>query len=265
MIELYNSGSKLVLISISNSIDSIVKLSKKLKIAQSYHHIVFEPYNFNQIYEILKERVKALNCPGIDGSLFEDQSVLFCAKKLYNSKGSDIRPCLDMLLKAANKKFGKQSIQGTAHGEQLVKTNVIKIQDIKELCEEVEHSEFDGIFATFPVNQQVLILALYICSKQSDRPNVDVKELLKKYNAYCSALYLPKAELMDILDMAANFEDYKIIEKVIPGKASAKKSLGKLTSPFKDSPGKAVEFKPLTSLSQMKQSILKNEILSKFV
>ena len=265
MIEIYNSGSKLVWISVSNSIESIVKLSKKLKIAQSYHHIVFEPYNFNQIYEILKDRINSLNCPNIEGSPFEPQSILYCAKKLYNLKGSDIRACLDVLLKAAHKIFSKQTVAQGSQEDPAAKAKAINIQDVKVVCEEVEHSEFDGIFAALPINQQVLILALYTCSKQSDRPTVDTKALLRTYNAYCTALHLPKAELMDILDMTVNFEDYQIIEKVIPGKASAKKSIGKLVSPFKDSPGKAMEFKPLISLTQMKQSIMKNETLARFL
>lgn len=255
-----------MMISVSNSIDPIVKLSKKLKVPQHYHHIVFEPYNFNQIYEILKDRINALKGPGLDSSPFEDKSVLFCAKKLYNLKGSDIRACLDVLLKAAHKMFNKQKATSTDEGT-TSKSKTIQIQDVKEVCDEVGHSEFDGIFATLPINQQVLILALYTSCKQSERQTVDVKVLLREYNNYCAALHLPRAELMDILDMTVNFEDYQIIERVLPGKASAsaKKSLGKLKSPFKDSPGKAMEFKPLVSFPQMKQSIVKNEALARFL
>lgn len=259
--------------------ESIVKMSKKLKMSDNYKHIVFQPYNFNQIYEILKERTNNIDDTSSQ-ILFQEQSILFCAKKLYNLKGGDIRACLEVLLKAANQSLDVQSKLMETESSLNLSTNSnstansnsssVSIHDIKQFCEEVENNKFEEIFTTLPINQQVLVLTLHNQCKRSQNPLVNIKDLLKSYNAHCSALYLPKLEINDLLDMATSFEDYAILKRT-SAFAQGKLSLGKIekpifkSSPFKSSPFKATEFKTLIPVHQLSDCLSKNEMLSRFL
>jgi Cdc6-like AAA superfamily ATPase len=89
----------LILIGASNTIDLIEQLNQQYKISSSIKNIVFEPYTYDEIFSILKERV--YNTSGFEkqGQIFDEFGLKFCAKKIYSLKGGDIRCVLDIVKK----------------------------------------------------------------------------------------------------------------------------------------------------------------------
>lgn len=240
------------MISVSNSIMSIVNLTKKLKMKQNFKNIVFEPYTFDQIHQILKDRVNAVEQQS-QRVFFESRSLEFCARKLYNIKGGDIRASLEVLSEVASRSISN----AIEHAEDSNSKRSIGISEVKSVCDEICDNKFDEIFSALPINQQVLILSIYSHCKSKGSVIVNVRDLQKLYNSYSSSLYLPKAEVNDISDMLALFEDYKIVQST--------SSFAKASKTKKHLPFKATEFKALIPQEHLKGCLQDTEVLSKYL
>jgi len=92
-------NSNLILIGASNTIDLIVKLNKEYKVSNEIRNVVFQPYTYDEIFSILKDRI--YNTEGLQdkGKSFEEMAIRFCAKKIYSLKGGDIRYVLEIVKK----------------------------------------------------------------------------------------------------------------------------------------------------------------------
>ncbi|KAG0292576.1 AAA ATPase [Dissophora globulifera] len=89
-------GSKLTLLSISNSLDLVDRLLPRLKARGCEPDLVnFAPYKVEEIREIVVGRLASLGC----GDLMERQAIEFCARKVAGATG-DLRTVLDICRRA---------------------------------------------------------------------------------------------------------------------------------------------------------------------
>lgn len=118
------SGSKLFLFGASNTIDLLIKLNQQYKLSMEMKNIVFQPYNFDEILNILKGRIS--NDKFVSTSaLFDEFGLKYCAKKISALKGGDIRCALDVVKKVYVEKVGiekeKESAESKIMMEDMVK------------------------------------------------------------------------------------------------------------------------------------------------
>lgn len=63
-------------------------------------HLVFEQYNWKQLFDIVKQRLDQIQTDVKDLNIFENllpmKGLELCTRKLYNLKGGDIRHVLDL-------------------------------------------------------------------------------------------------------------------------------------------------------------------------
>jgi len=84
MLDWLSLGGKIILVLISNVIDLTVKLDSKLQSRLKFETVIFKPYSYKQIEDIIN-----LKYPDIKYILQKD-AVTFVAKKIANIN-SDIR------------------------------------------------------------------------------------------------------------------------------------------------------------------------------
>ena len=222
-------ASNIVTISITNSIETLISLKRKHMKEFSSEQIVFKPYTPRQMFEILRDR---LSCTSLGkdylSKVFNESSLLFCAKKSSNLKGSDIRASLDMLLKAFNSKKPSplSDLESNAH--------LISIEDVQAVCN--DSSTQQSLLSTFPLNQRVLLAALYRQHKKSSDGKLSSKEVFSGYSSLCTGLQVPAQDFSSVSASLEEFEDYKLIascnkqsKKTLPtasaGKLSSKSAI----------------------------------------
>jgi Cdc6-like AAA superfamily ATPase len=89
----------MMIIGASNTIDLILNLNNQYKVCPDIKNLVFEPYDFEQVFAILKERVYDTFGSDGPGHIFEEDALRFCAKKIHSLRGGDIRSVLDVMRK----------------------------------------------------------------------------------------------------------------------------------------------------------------------
>jgi len=92
-------NSNLILMGASNTIDLIVQLNQEYKVSNEIKNIVFQPYTYDEIFSILKDRIYKTQGLEDKGKVFEEMAIRFCAKKIYALKGGDIRYVLEVVKK----------------------------------------------------------------------------------------------------------------------------------------------------------------------
>lgn len=183
--------------------------------------------------------------------MFEQQSILFCAKKLHSLKGGDIRAALDVLLKTLNSKDDSiNKCKDTADTSN--KDSKIQLHDVKKVCEDYSDNPFEELFNSFPLNQKVLILSIYRQTKKNFDSEINSRELLSAYNKLCTILKLPTIDQSTVSECLSTFADYQIVEHCKPTGSKSKKGLS-MSSTNRNL--KSESYKLLTDLELVKQTL----------
>ena len=170
-------GAKLVLIFISNVIDLTLKLdSSKLQSRLKFETIIFKPYSFQQIEEIIYYKYKGIT------RLLQKNGVTFIAKKIPNSN-SDIR----LLEKIYNKIV-------TLHEQRGIKQSF----DLKTLNELISEDSKQPIFS------HTYLVVLKILQKASKRQDIS--------SSIVNGLYsCGEFRIEQVLMIMCDLQDYGLI------------------------------------------------------
>lgn len=88
-------GLKLMLIGISNTIDTVLKSSNKFGFKiHEVENIIFSPYTAEHISEIMKDKIEQVRAATELEIVFSDKLLRFAAQKLEALKKGDFRVCL---------------------------------------------------------------------------------------------------------------------------------------------------------------------------
>ncbi len=147
---------------ISNKIEALDKLDRRLMSRLSPKREFVEQYFTSEIFEILKYRAKISL---IKGSY--DLIVLAKISKWCNETSGDIREALNLFFEIAH----------------LAKKKSCRITEelIKEARESVEEIEFDRIYLSLPFHQKIIVVGVAVLSKSEVEGYAEHKRLYKFY------------------------------------------------------------------------------------
>lgn len=95
----YAYNGNVIVIGIANSLDLTERLLPKLKVKGiAPIPFIFQPYNTNQLIDILKDYLK-------DESILDDRGIELCARKVASQTG-DIRAALSIIGKVRQEMYG---------------------------------------------------------------------------------------------------------------------------------------------------------------
>lgn len=154
-----DARAKLVLVAIANSID----LPMRCLGARPDQTIVFEPYTFLQLRDILEDRV--------GGELFDSKALEFAARKVAAQTG-DARKALDLCAKA---------LGATARNDHAR----VRLEDVKNATQaDARHSNAATAIATLPLHARLALRAALTLGKSQFTKH----DLARAYRDNCPGL-----------------------------------------------------------------------------
>ena len=139
-------SSNLIFIGVSNTIDLIIKLNEKYKLATNIQNIVFQPYKWNQIFEILITRLKKSISNEKINEIFDEFGLKYCAKKIQSIKGGDIRCVLDIIKKSFMVKLAEINLKKSFC--KLNHNNITDIEDTEKAELKVTFEDISKVHST---------------------------------------------------------------------------------------------------------------------
>jgi len=251
-------NSNIILIGASNTIDLIVKFNQEYKISAEIKNIVFEPYTYDEIFSILKDRIYNTHGLEDEGKAFEEMAVRFCAKKIYSLKGGDIRYVFEVVRKV----YSQASHQEPVVSEDgTVVDSKITLNDMLKVFNELYGRNIDIIMNSMPQQQQIGLIALYLILTKKNAFLITKGDILSAYNNICIANFLPKIDMSTLEDILVEYESYEFVK--IKTKKKATMSLGK--SPHKML-GKNVndEIIPVINADEIKSAFEQSDFFSRY-
>lgn len=265
-------NSNIVLIGASNTIDLIVKLNQEYKISAEIKNIVFQPYTYDEIFAILKDRI--YNTEGLEekGSAFEEMAVRFCAKKIYSLKGGDIRYVFEVIRQVYSQASHQEKVvneDGTVDNK-ITLNDMLKVKKFlniflirnSKVFNELYGRNIDIIMNSMPQQQQIGLIALYLILAKKNAFLITKGDLLSAYNNICIANFLPKIDMSTLEDILVEYESYEFVK--VKTKKKAVMSLGK--SPHKML-GKNVndEIIPIITADEIKSAFEQSDFFSRYL
>lgn len=246
-------GSSLILIGASNTIDLIVKLNEQYKISSDIKNIVFQPYTYDEIFSILKDRVYSTEGYEKHGQIFDEFGLNYCARKIYQIKGGDIRCVLDIVKKAYVEKANSSSME--------TKSEKIEFDDMVKVFDEFYGKKSSEIIKTLTQQQQTGLVAVYLHLKKNSNVSLTKGEFLSLYNRVADAVFLPRIDAMSLDEILLSYESYEIIKV-----KSNKKGNPTPSKTPKKTPNKNLneEIIPSINAEQIKTAFKDDEFFSKF-
>lgn len=162
----YLTQSNLKLMLISNNAEFDKEIFPKIENAKiKVLKYVFTPYNYTEIYEILRQKLIEINLL----KNFKDDALKFISKRLANKSG-DIRPALEVVknLILANKEEFLQ-----------ISSENIKIIDLREVMIKLnqKNMSFAELMTNLTVEQKIMIVALYYLMNKLKISELDEKQV----------------------------------------------------------------------------------------
>jgi cell division control protein 6 len=228
------ANSKLILIGIANALDFTTRTLSRLKAIglSTIEEMHFMPYNKDQIVKIIENRIeKATNERNI---LISSFALQLCARKIASCSG-DIRKALDVcrraidLVESKHKpdisqlsvsplklKNDNESNSGSPK-KSASKSNCVDIEQIMSVLNQVygqrtDKTEENGK-QSLPFNQQVILCALLVCTKEKKLKSVKLSECHQIFVNICQKRgisYNGKNE-GDFMNMCQLLDDYGFV------------------------------------------------------
>jgi Cdc6-like AAA superfamily ATPase len=167
--------SKLIVISISNTLDLPNRLFPKIRSRMGNNKIMFKPYNKEELRIIIKDR-------GIDLQLFSEDALRLSCVKVAAING-DLRRIFQILARARQinelRRYKKKDNNG----------NLVSKYDILDAWNELFNSKISNVIKSLQINEKIIIASLLSKTKDNDINKIKVGDLydkveifLKKYN-----------------------------------------------------------------------------------
>ena len=167
--------SKLIVISISNTLDLPNRLFPKIKSRMGNNKIMFKPYNKEELRIIIKDR-------GIDLKLFSEDALRLSCVKVAAING-DLRRIFQILARA------KQINEAENYKKKDKDKNLVSKYDIMDAWNELFNSKITSVIKSLQINEKIIIASLLSKTKDNNINRIKVGDLydkidifLKKYN-----------------------------------------------------------------------------------
>ena len=163
--------SKLILISISNTLDLPNRFLPKIRSRMGNNKIMFKPYNKEQLITIIKSK-------GIDCNKFTNDAIKFTCVKVSAING-DLRRTIQILLKA-------KEIYNLQKNK---KHHIIDKDYVIQACDELFNSKLKKVISSLQVCEKIILGAILLKIKDDSNQKVNLGRLydridvfLNKYN-----------------------------------------------------------------------------------
>ena len=183
--------SKLIVISISNTLDLPNRLLPKIRSRMGNNKIMFKPYNKEELRIIIKDR-------GIDLQYFSEDAIRLSCVKVAAING-DLRRIFQILARA------KQINEFQNYKKKNKDKNLVSKYDIMEAWNELFNSKISKVIQSLQISEKIIISAMLSKLKDNNSNKIKVTDLydkidifLKKYN-----------ERNDNFPLAISWEEFK--------------------------------------------------------
>ena len=167
--------SKLIVISISNTLDLPNRLLPKIRSRMGNNKIMFKPYNKEELRIIIKDR-------GIDLQYFSEDAIRLSCVKVAAING-DLRRIFQILARA------KQINEFQNYKKKNKDKNLVSKYDIMEAWNELFNSKISKVIQSLQISEKIIISAMLSKLKDNNSNKIKVTDLydkidifLKKYN-----------------------------------------------------------------------------------
>ncbi len=183
--------SKVSIVGITNDIKFREYLDARVLSSLSEEIVVFQPYNQEQLYDILLQRAKMAFFEGC----ISDEAIRYAA--ILAARDGDARRAIDLLRVAGEIADREGDI-------------IVTAQHVQRANMEVEKNIIKEIIMTLPPNQQLLILSILYLHKIGDT-KITTGKVKKVFDDFMSRIGRPTVTLRRLNDYIAELETLGII------------------------------------------------------
>lgn len=201
--------SRVSTIIISNDVRVSDYIKPRTQSAFGRIKIIFSPYNANELFDIIKERVKFALKEGVISD-----AVIRKIAEIEAQRGGDARKALELVDACAKIAIAK-------------KRNKITIDLVEDADKSIEENSVLNIIASLPKHQKILYLA--ILKNEKNELEMEGVEVYKDYLELCSSYNVEPLTERRIRTFLINLSELSLIGSEVGWLKTAKKKARKIT------------------------------------
>ena len=183
--------SKLIVLSISNTLDLPEHLLPKVRSRMGNNKLMFKPYNKDELIEIIESK-------GIDYQKFSSDSIKLCCMKVSAING-DLRRTFQILLRA-KELFNLECKRKTKYKK-------IEKNFIIQACDDLFNSKIKKVIESLQLCEKIVICAILSKIKDENNNRINLGDIYEKMDIFFEK-YNEKSKKMKL---ELNWEEYKSI------------------------------------------------------
>ena len=161
-------NSKLIIITISNTLDFPNRLLPKIQSRMGKNKIMFKPYNKDQLSTIVESK-------GIDFNHFSPDAIKLCCMKVSAING-DLRRTIQILLRA--KELYKMDNTSKSKKKKIEKNYILKA------CEDLFNSKLKKVMISLQICEKIILCSILFSIKDVNNNKVNVGHLYEKIDMF---------------------------------------------------------------------------------
>ena len=161
-------NSKLIIITISNTLDFPNRLLPKIQSRMGKNKIMFKPYNKDQLSTIVESK-------GIDFNHFSPDAIKLCCMKVSAING-DLRRTIQILLRA-------KELYNTDNTSKSKKKKIEKNYILKA-CEDLFNSKLKKVMISLQICEKIILCSILFSIKDVNNNKVNVGHLYEKIDMF---------------------------------------------------------------------------------
>ena len=188
-------SSLVSIIGITNDVKFREYLDARVLSSLSEETVIFQPYNQEQLYDILLQRAKL----AFHSNTISDEAIRYVAA--VSSRDGDARRAIDML-RIAGEIADREG------------SNIVTIEHVKKACREVERNLIGEIISSLPPNQQLLLLSIFYLARRGER-KITTGHVKRIFDDFATKIGRTTVTLRRLNDYIAELETLGIISSTI--------------------------------------------------
>ena len=161
-------NSKLIIITISNTLDFPNRLLPKIQSRMGKNKIMFKPYNKDQLSTIVESK-------GIDFNHFSPDAIKLCCMKVSAING-DLRRTIQILLRA--KELYNMDNTSKSKKKKIEKNYILKA------CEDLFNSKLKKVMISLQICEKIILCSILFSIKDVNNNKVNVGHLYEKIDMF---------------------------------------------------------------------------------
>ena len=161
-------NSKLIIITISNTLDFPNRLIPKIQSRMGKNKIMFKPYNKDQLSTIIESK-------GIDFNHFSPDAIKLCCMKVSAING-DLRRTIQILLRA--KELYNMDNTSKSKKKKIEKNYILKA------CEDLFNSKLKKVMISLQICEKIILCSILFSIKDVNNNKVNVGHLYEKIDMF---------------------------------------------------------------------------------